>query len=142
MPFVDICLVRGKSPEYLKAVSDSVHQALVEGLGMVPEDRFQLIHEFDRDRMVFPENFRGGPRTDDFATFKITDRDNRDTAAKERFYPMPARLLEKSPGINPQDVFVMMYGTTMENFSFAGGVPGTELARWEGHPHTNDTASA
>jgi Tautomerase enzyme len=44
MPFVDITLARGKSPEYLEAVSQAVHSALVAEMGMKPDDYFQIIH--------------------------------------------------------------------------------------------------
>ncbi|WP_327236599.1 tautomerase family protein [Streptomyces sp. NBC_01317] len=64
MPFVNIDLLRGKSPEYLTAVSDAVHEALVEGLGMFPEDRFQVIHQLAPGELVFSRDFRGGPRSD------------------------------------------------------------------------------
>jgi phenylpyruvate tautomerase PptA (4-oxalocrotonate tautomerase family) len=38
MPFVNISLARGKSPEYLEAVSQAVHGALVAELNMKPDD--------------------------------------------------------------------------------------------------------
>jgi ketosteroid isomerase-like protein len=38
MPFVNISLARGKSAEYLEAVSRAVHDALVAKLHMKPED--------------------------------------------------------------------------------------------------------
>jgi phenylpyruvate tautomerase PptA (4-oxalocrotonate tautomerase family) len=44
MPFVNISLARGKSGEYLEAVSRAVHDALVAEFHMTPEDDFQLIH--------------------------------------------------------------------------------------------------
>jgi phenylpyruvate tautomerase PptA (4-oxalocrotonate tautomerase family) len=40
MPFVNISLARGKSGEYLEAVSRAVHDALVAELQMRPEDDF------------------------------------------------------------------------------------------------------
>jgi hypothetical protein len=73
MPFVDITLARGKSSEYLTAVSEAAHDALVAELGMKPEDHFQLIHQKDAGEMVFNRNFRGGPRSDDWIVFRITE---------------------------------------------------------------------
>jgi ketosteroid isomerase-like protein len=73
MPFVNISLARGKSGEYLEAVSRAVHDALVAELHMTPEDDFQLIHQHDAGELVFNRNFRGGPRSDDWIVFTITD---------------------------------------------------------------------
>ena len=47
-PFVNISLTRGKSGEYLEAVSRAVHDALVAELHMKPEDDFQLIRQHER----------------------------------------------------------------------------------------------
>jgi ketosteroid isomerase-like protein len=68
MPFVNISLARGKSGEYLQAVSRAVHDALVAELQLKPEDEFQLIHQHEPGEMVFNRNFRGGPRSDDGVT--------------------------------------------------------------------------
>ncbi|MFJ6085249.1 tautomerase family protein [Streptomyces sp. NPDC092369] len=131
MPFVDISLVRGKSPQYLHAVSRAVHDALVSELDMKPEDDFQLIHEFERDAMVFPREFRGGPRSDDWTVVRITDGLERGPQAKRRFYTALVHLLDLDPGIRPADVFVMMTLTPPENFSFADGVIGTDVVAVE-----------
>jgi ketosteroid isomerase-like protein/phenylpyruvate tautomerase PptA (4-oxalocrotonate tautomerase family) len=131
MPFVDISLVRGKSPEYRHAVSRAVYEALVSELGMKPEDDFQLIHEFEPDAMVFPREFRGGPRSQDFTVIRITDGLDRGPQAKRRFYATLVRLLNADPGISPADVFVMMTLTPPENFSFADGVIGTDVVAVE-----------
>jgi len=36
MPFFNMSLARGKSPEYLRAVSAATHRALVKELHMLP----------------------------------------------------------------------------------------------------------
>ncbi|HEX3788285.1 MAG TPA: tautomerase family protein [Pseudonocardiaceae bacterium] len=131
MPFVNIALARGKSHEYLDGVSNAVHQALVAELGMQPGDRFQLIHQHDPDEMIFNRDFRGGPRSDDFIVFTITDGLDRGEPAKRRFYKTLVRLLGDGPGVQPADVFVMMQVTPAVNFSFADGVAGTEVVATE-----------
>src|ERR1700728_5156487 len=131
MPFVNISLARGKPGEYLEAVSRAVHDALVAELQMKPEDEFQLIHQHAPGEMVFNRNFRGGPRSNDWIVFTITDGLERGERAKRRFYKTLVRLLGEGPGIRPADVFVMMNVTPPENFSFADGVIGTDVAAAE-----------
>src|SRR6185437_10465580 len=93
MPFVNISLARGKSTEYLEAVSRAVHDALVAELHMKPEDKFQLVHQHEPGELVFNRNFRGGPRSDDWIVFTITDGLDRGERAKRRFYKTLVRLL-------------------------------------------------
>ena len=52
MPFARISLRKGKSPEYLRALSDSLHQALVEAFEVPEADRFQLIHQHEPEELV------------------------------------------------------------------------------------------
>ena len=131
MPFVNISLARGKSGEYLQAVSRAVQGALVAELHIKPEDEFQLIHQHEPGEMVFNRNFRGGPRSGDWIVFTITDGRERGERAKRRFYQTLVRLLGEGPGVRPADVFVMMTVTPPENFSFADGVTGTDVAAAE-----------
>ncbi|GIH21438.1 tautomerase family protein [Rugosimonospora africana] len=145
MPFVDISLARGKSDEYLAAVSQSVHDALVAELHMKPDENFQLIHQYDPGEMVFDRGFRGGPRSDDWIVFRITDGLDRGERTKRRFYQTLVRLLEERPGVRPADVSVIMTVIPPENFSFAGGVIGTDALAAESleaaakAPGTRDT---
>jgi ketosteroid isomerase-like protein len=127
MPFVNISLSRGKSDEYLAAVSQAVHDALVAELNMNHDDNFQLIHQYGPGEMIFNRSFRGGPRSDDWLVFTITDSLDRDERPKRKFYKTLVHLLEERPGIRPSDVFVMMTVTPPANFSFAAGVIGTDV---------------
>jgi ketosteroid isomerase-like protein len=131
VPFVNISLARGKSGEYLQAVSRAVHDALVAEFQMKPADDFQVIHQHDAGELVFNRDFRGGPRSDDWILFTITDGLERGERAKRRFYKTLVRLLEEGPGVRPADVFVMMTVTPPENFSFADGVIGTDVVAIE-----------
>ncbi len=128
MPFVNIDLLRGKSREYLHGVSDAVHEALVEGLGMLPEDRLQVINQHEPGELVFNRDLRGGHRTDDFVVFTITDDQDRGEQARRTFYQTLVRNLAKDPGMRPADVFVMIQVTPPVTYSFADGVTGTETA--------------
>jgi len=133
MPFVTISLARGKSPEYLEAVSSAVHEALVQELGMNPDDRFQLINQYEPGEMIFSRDFRGGPRSDDFIVFTITEGIDSGEQAKQRFYKTLVDLLHKDPGVRGEDVFVMINLTPPANFSFASGVSAPEIAAAQAH---------
>jgi ketosteroid isomerase-like protein len=142
MPFVQISLRRGKSQDYLAGVSEAVHQALVQELGMLEGDRFQLINQHDPGEMIFNRDFRGGPRSDDFIVLRITDGIERGEEAKRRFYKTLVALLETGPGVRGEDVFVMIYLNPPGNFSFADGVPVTELVAAEAVGKRESTGAA
>lgn len=131
MPFVNIDLRRGKSREYLEGVSNAVHDALVTELGMLPGDRFQLIHQREPEEMIFNRTFRGGPRSDDFIVITITDGADRGEPAKRRFYKTLIKNLGEGPRVKPADVFVMIQVTPPVNFSFADGTVATDVAAAE-----------
>jgi phenylpyruvate tautomerase PptA (4-oxalocrotonate tautomerase family) len=141
MPFVNISLTSGKPREYLDAVSYAVHEALVQELGMNPDDRFQLIDRYEPGEMIFSRDFRGGPRSDDFIVFTITEGIDSGEQAKQRFYKTLVDLLQKDPGVRPEDVFVMIHLTPPANFSFGGGVSAPEIIASQARAETGATSS-
>jgi phenylpyruvate tautomerase PptA (4-oxalocrotonate tautomerase family) len=123
MPFTRVSLLRGKSPEYRKAVSDSFHRALVEAFDVPPADRFQVIEQLEPGELIFDRDYLGGPRSNDFVLFNITAGKPRSVATKRVFYKRLVALLAEAPGVRPQDVMVVITMTTPDEWSFSGGDP-------------------
>ena len=121
MPFTRISLIKGKSSAYLRALSDSLHRALVETFDVPPTDRFQAIHQHEPEELVFDRHYLGGPRSDDFVLFAITAGKPRSVEVKQRFYARLVELLADAPGLRPQDVMVIITTTAREDWSFANG---------------------
>lgn len=121
MPFARISLLKGKSPEYRKAISDSLHQALVEEFDVPPDDRFQAVHQHEPGELIFDRHYLGGPRSDDFLLIAITGGRPRPAVAKQAFYRRLVALLAGSPGVNPEDVMIVVNTTEGDDWSFGGG---------------------
>ena len=121
MPFTRISLIEGKSPEYLKAVSDGLHQAMVEAFNVPADDRFQAIHQHRPNELIFDRNYFGGPRSDDFIVFSITTGKPRDTATKKAFYKRLVALLGKSPGVKAEDIMIIVSTASRDEWSFSNG---------------------
>jgi hypothetical protein len=132
---------RSDSREYLDEVSSAVHEALVQELGMNRDDRFQLIDQHEPGEMIFDRDFRGGPRSDDFIVFTITEGIDTGDQAKQRFYKTLVDLLQKNPGVRGEDVFVMINLTPPANFSFASGVSATEVVAAEAGAQAGATST-
>ncbi|WP_248746477.1 tautomerase family protein [Pseudomonas sp. MWU12-2037] len=121
MPFARISLHRGKSPEYLRRLSEELHEALVESFEVPPTDRFQVIHQHEVGELIFDRDYLGGPRSEDFVLIAITSGRIRDTATKQCFYRRLVERLSVAPGIDPEDVMVVISTTQADEWSFAGG---------------------
>jgi len=122
MPFTNISLLRGKSPEYLKALSDNFHRAMVETFDVPPTDRFQAIHQLEPNELIFDRTYLGGPRSDDYVFFHITIGKPRSREVKKAFYRRLVTLLVDAPGVRPEDIMINIITTTREDWSFADGI--------------------
>lgn len=122
MPMSRLSLLKGKSPAYLQALSDGLHQALVEAFEVPPTDRFQIIHQHEANELIFDRYYLGGPRSDDFVLIQINVARVRSTAVRQAFYQRLVDLLAQSPGLLPQDVMVIISTSAAEDWSFGGGV--------------------
>jgi hypothetical protein len=123
MPFSRLSILKGKTPEYLGALSNTLHRALVEAFEVPPTDRFQAIHQHEPGELVFDRHYLGGPRSDDFVLICITAGRLRSPAVKAAFYRRLVELLADDPGVRPEDVMVIITTTHADEWSFSGGVP-------------------
>jgi 4-oxalocrotonate tautomerase family enzyme len=88
----------------------------------VPEDnQFMTISEHD------PANFRYGnaygvARSADVVYIQITVFNTRTVEQKKALFRRMAELLGKSPGIRPEDVFVLVLEAAKENWSVGHGL--------------------
>ena len=122
MPLVKIEMLNGKPKEYKKAVFDSVHKALVDAFKIPDTDRMQKIIEYDK------ENFEVNPNMSENAMMiEITAFSGRSYEAKKKLYELIVTNLEKSPGINPMDVLIVVKESSSGNWGIRGGKAAREL---------------
>jgi phenylpyruvate tautomerase PptA (4-oxalocrotonate tautomerase family) len=122
MPFTRITLHRGKSPEYLKALSDNFHRAMVEVFEVPPTDRFQAIHQLDPGELIYDPTYFGGPRSQDFVFFDVTIGRTRTAEVKQAFYRRVVERLADDPGLRPEDVMIVITSAQREDWSFSNGI--------------------
>lgn len=130
MPLARISLLKGKSPDYLRAVGDSLHAAMVEAFNVPATDRFQLIHQHEPHEMSFDHRYEvanDGQRSSDWLVFAITIGKPRSAAVKQAFYRTLVERLAQAPGVRPQDVMVTIIPAREEDWSFADGAPAASL---------------
>ena len=121
MPFSQISMRAGKPEAYRQAVFDGLYRALRDALDVPDDDQFMTIIEHD------PANFRHGTafdvaRSDDLVYIRITVFDSRTPEQKKHLFRRIAELLGDSPGIRPEDIFVIILDAPKENWSVGSGV--------------------
>jgi 4-oxalocrotonate tautomerase len=121
MPTSRIALRRGKSVQYRRAISDAVHKALVEVIGIPAEDQFHLIDEYDAENFIYHPSFLGISRTDDLVIINITLRGGRDRRLRVALHKKIAELLADKPGIRPEDVFIYLVENDYADWSLGNG---------------------
>jgi 4-oxalocrotonate tautomerase len=122
MPLVRIDLLRGKSPQYRKAICDGVYQALRETFNVPDEDRFMAVTEHGSDDLSFSSSYMNIARSEGFVMIQLTVSNTRTVEQKKALYARIVELLSANPGIRPQDVFINLVQVTTEDWSFGNGI--------------------
>jgi phenylpyruvate tautomerase PptA (4-oxalocrotonate tautomerase family) len=122
MPLIRISLLKGKSPQYLRALSDGIHEALTKTYNVPAADRFHLIHQHEPHEFIYDAEYLGVHRTDDVVFIHITAGNWRDTATKKLLYARLVERLAQSPGLRPEDVQVVIASNERDEWSFGKGI--------------------
>ena len=121
MPLVRISLLRGKTDDYKKKVSEAVHQAMVETMNVPPLDRFQIITEHSKSEFIYDPQYLNISRSDRLIMVQITLNAGRSTELKKAFYKRLCDLLVQEIKLRPEDLLVNLVEVPKENWSFGNG---------------------
>jgi phenylpyruvate tautomerase PptA (4-oxalocrotonate tautomerase family) len=121
MPLVRISLLRGKSPGYIRALSDGIQRGLVTAFEAPEDDRFQLVQQHDRDDFIYDPDYLDIHRSDDLVMIHIVASNWRDTAQKKALYKTITDNLVQNPGLRPEDVLIVLSPNGREDWSFGHG---------------------
>jgi phenylpyruvate tautomerase PptA (4-oxalocrotonate tautomerase family) len=116
MPLVTISILKGKSPEYIKALADGINSAVIETMGFPEDDRYQIIHQLD------PECLQLQTRNEDRVMMHLVMRAGRSNKAKQAFYRKVVENLSRNPGIDRANILVTITENHDIDWSFRDGV--------------------
>ncbi|MEO8380728.1 MAG: tautomerase family protein [Acidobacteriota bacterium] len=122
MPLVRITLRKGKTPEFLSAVSDAVHAALVAEANVPADDRFHILEEVEAAHLVAHPSYGGVSRSAGLIVVQIILNVGRSVEIKRALYASIARRLGESVDVRPDDVLISLVEVTKENWSFGNGI--------------------
>ena len=121
MPLVRISVQNGRSSGEKKELLEAVHSSLVEALKIPHSDRNQRIREYPEGDFEIPPG-----KTRRFTIVEVTLFPGRSREAKRNLYQSMVRNLGRL-GIDPTDVFIVLYEPPMENWGIRGGIPASEV---------------
>jgi len=121
MPFVRVSLKKGKETGFKKAISNSIHQALVDTFRIPEDDLFQIIAEFDEENVIYPSSYMGINHTSDIIYIVIIAKAGRSTEMKKNLYKSIVSNISKNTNHNKSDILITLTENTLENWSFGNG---------------------
>lgn len=122
MPLVKIHLRRGKDEEYLRLVSEAVHEALVSAASAPADGRMQIFNQLEPHELVAHPSYGGADRSADLIVVEVTLNAGRTAEVKRDLYRQMARNLQRAVSLRPDDLVVSLVEVTKENWSFGKGL--------------------
>ena len=120
MPLITFDILEGRSDADLKTLLDAVHAVVLEAFGVPDRDRYQIVREHKRGRMIVQDTGLGFQRSDNVVVVRVTTRP-RSREDKLRFYSLLSERLQVACGIDPVDVVVSLTVNGDEDWSFGHG---------------------
>jgi phenylpyruvate tautomerase PptA (4-oxalocrotonate tautomerase family) len=122
MPLVRIAVPANRDASYRRNVSDAVHKALIDAIGIPPADRFHVVTAHGPEDLIFDPGYLGVARTAGFIAVHITLRRGRAPEKKRALYRAIADNVNAATGTRVEDVMVVLSENDAIDWSFGGGV--------------------
>ncbi|MBX5161517.1 tautomerase family protein [Rhizobium sp. NZLR8] len=120
MPLVKIHILKGRSPQEVDVLLDTIHDVVVETFGVPRRDRYQILQEHEASNIRALDTGLDITRTEKFLLLEITSRP-RSRDAKVAFYSSLTRALQARCDVAPSDVMVSLHINSDEDWSFGMG---------------------
>jgi phenylpyruvate tautomerase PptA (4-oxalocrotonate tautomerase family) len=121
MPMTKIYLREGTTPEHKRALSDAVHQALVEVLGIPEDDRFHFFHELADENLITEPVAFGLARRREAIFIQLYFAHRSEAVLNELFAALVANLT-RGTGLEPRDVYLNVIESASANWWADGRV--------------------
>jgi phenylpyruvate tautomerase PptA (4-oxalocrotonate tautomerase family) len=122
MPLVRIELPETISTAAAQRAGAAVHQALVDTMGVPPDDRFQVITRHPAGALVITPEFLGVKHTPQALLVQVYCAPGRTLQQKRAFYARTAADVAAACDVPPADIITNLVETLRENWSFGDGV--------------------
>jgi phenylpyruvate tautomerase PptA (4-oxalocrotonate tautomerase family) len=123
MPFVRVDALRADRAK-LDGLGRAVHEALVDAIGIPPDDLFQVLtsHDGATGTFRYDPDYLGVHRDDGVVYVDITMRAGRTEDQKKALYTKLAELAGRYADTEPRNVFVTIHENQFSDWSFGNGI--------------------
>jgi phenylpyruvate tautomerase PptA (4-oxalocrotonate tautomerase family) len=121
MPFIRTNVPQDTSAATRDAIVQAIHHALVDAIGMPPDELFNMVAGYAPGEFACSPAFNGVARSDRVVVVEITLRRGRSDAMKRALYAAIARNLQAMAGVAPADVFIFMHENDYSDWSVGHG---------------------
>ena len=123
MPLAKVHVLEGQYDKTrLGKMSDAIQKALIEVLGIPPDDFFQIHHLLPRNRYLHTPAFLGQKYSDDMILLELTYLTGRPKETRLALLKLLNEKVVAAAKISPDDLVIMVYEIAGENASFGGGL--------------------
>ncbi|MBV7698634.1 tautomerase family protein [Streptomyces sp. TRM70350] len=121
MPLVRIDAL-APDPTRLESLGRAVHDALIQALGIPPDDHFQILTAHDGTTSTLRYgDYLGVPRDEGIVYVTITLRAGRTPTQKRALYRRIAELAQDYAGTEPRNIFVTLTENESIDWSLGNG---------------------
>ena len=122
MPFVRVNLSKDASQEVVRAVSDSVYEALINVANVPKNDKFQVISRHSSDELLYPtEGYLGVSYSPGIVFIQVTWNSGRTIDVKKAFYEAIVDGIHAKAGVRKEDIVINLVDVAREDWSFGNG---------------------
>jgi len=122
MPLAKIHVREGRYDQArIAKVSGAIQAALMNTLKIPPEDFYQLIFEFPKNRFLHTPAFVGMHYTDDLIMLDVTFIQGRPKETRLALLKDINTRVAAAAGVSPDDMLITFYEVPGENISFGQG---------------------
>ena len=123
MPLAKVHLLEGQyDSARIGQLSEAIQNALIEVLGIPPDDFFQIHHVLPRDRYRHTPSFLGQEYSDDMILLELTFITGRPRETRLALLKSLNEKVVAAVKISPADLVVLLYEVAGENASFGSGL--------------------
>jgi 4-oxalocrotonate tautomerase len=122
MPLVRISVSETRDAAYRARISEAVHRALVETIGIPPDDLFHVIAAHAPEGLIFDRSYLGVSRSSGFLVVEITLRRGRALEKKRALYRAIADNVHAATGTRIEDVMIVLSENEPSDWSFGAGI--------------------
>jgi len=122
MPLVRVDLSKDASQEVVRAVSDTVYEAMVNVANVPKNDKFQVISRHSSDELLYPtEGYLGVSYSPGIVFIQVTWNSGRTVDVKKAFYKAIVDGIHAKAGVRKEDIVINLVDVAREDWSFGNG---------------------